>query len=79
MEVIEIHNTIDEDEMREALTIQVNGKTLFNVFDGEPEDRLLMRDFNDCYNIVDLMRLAYQAGRDGEGFSHEIIDESEGV
>ncbi len=66
MEVKEIH-TEYEDECNK-IEIFVNGKKMFYVIDGEPEDRLLCRDFSDCYEITTLMQLAYNAGKNGEEF-----------
>lgn len=55
-------------DYRHSLTIEIDGKQKFYASDGEPEDATLMRDFNDCYVIVDLMKLAYEAGKCGEEF-----------
>ena len=42
--------------------ILVDGKEEFRVGDGEPEDNTLGRNFNDVYKVVDLIKMAYQAG-----------------
>lgn len=49
--------------------IEVNGEEKISVNDyGEPEDNSLGRDLNFVYGIVDLMRLAFEAGKAGEEF-----------
>ena len=59
---------IEDRDYRDYLTITIDGKESFRVYDGEPEDATLARDFNDCWGIVDLMKKAYDAGIAGEGF-----------
>lgn len=68
--------TIDDD-YRQTLTIEVDGKGIFGVGDGEPEDSNLSRDFSDCLRITDLMKMAYDAGKNGEDWEYELIDENE--
>ncbi len=64
-------------DYRHYLTILVDGKQLFDAWDGEPEDSNLSRDFNACYSIPDLMELAYEAGKRGEEFTIKNVEESE--
>ena len=66
-----------DDDCRNSLEIQVDGKTKFNVHDGEPEDNTLCRNFNDCYSVADLMKLAHEAGARGETFEIEHKEEEE--
>ncbi len=42
---------------------------LLEFWDGEPEDANINRDFNDVYSITDLMKMAYDAGKNGEDFT----------
>ncbi|WP_298833760.1 hypothetical protein [uncultured Planococcus sp.] len=79
MIIVERQITIDEDEMRAGLTLEIDGKMMFNVRDGESEDRLLFRDFHDCYAIKELLKYAYEAGKAGEEFEIEVIKEVEDV
>lgn len=69
--------SIKRREYKDVLTIEIDGKRVFEVYDGESEDANLMRDFNDCFKIPDLLRSAYEAGKAGEDFSVEIerVDE----
>lgn len=39
-----------------------------------PEDAIVGRDLTSCGEIVELMRLAYEAGKNGEEFSIENIE-----
>ena len=43
-------------------------ETEWRIGAGEPEDMNLARDLNCAYFVVDLMRLAYEAGKRGEEF-----------
>ena len=66
---------INRDDYRTQLEILIDGETAFDVADGEPEDSNLSRDFNSCYKIPELMRKAYEAGKNGETFEIEETEE----
>jgi hypothetical protein len=57
-------------EYREySLSIEACGQLFaFHVYEGEREDNTLGRNFNDCYGIPDLLKLAHQAGAAEEPF-----------
>ena len=59
---------------RNIMGIEIDGKYKFRVYDGEPEDSNLSRDFNDCWGIPNLMKEAYEAGKKGEEFIIEEIE-----
>ena len=59
---------LENRDYKNILTILIDGVERFSVMDGEPEDSNLNRDFNDCWNVPDLMRSAYEAGKNGETF-----------
>ena len=59
------------EDWRDRLTIEIDGFPVFDVSDGEPEDNNLDRNFQDCRNVVDLMKRAWEAGKKGESFSAE--------
>jgi hypothetical protein len=59
-----------EDEVTH-LSIKINNKRHFSIGRGEPEDMTLYRNLSDAYNVVDMMRLAYEAGKAGETFETE--------
>lgn len=65
---------LEKRDYRNSMEILVNNKICFNVYDGEPEDSNLSRDFNDCFRITELMRLAYEAGKLGEEFTVEKLE-----
>ena len=68
--------TAEEREYRESLVIRVNGKQVFQAVDGELEDNSLLRNFSNCYDIPNLMRMAYEAGKLGEPFEiQEVTDD----
>lgn len=56
---------------QDRIEIRFDGKCLFSVHDGEPEDNNLSRNFNSCYGILDLLKKAYEVGKRGENL--EII------
>ncbi len=66
------------DEWRQFYDVDVDGKRVFSVGDGEPEDSNLSRDFRDVHKLPDLMRMAYEAGQRGEEltFEQEEVDET---
>ena len=69
---VEIKSLTDEaigarDE-RDILEIFIDGEREFSVHDGESEDATLSRDFNDCYEIGNLMQRAYNTGKEGGSF-----------
>lgn len=68
---------LEDRDYRDAYEIKIDGKGVFSVWDGEPEDANLARDFCDVYSIPDLMRKAWEAGKAGEElvFSEEAIEE----
>ena len=57
---------VEDNDYREYLEIKINDKSKFSVYDGEPEDATLSRDFNDCWNIIDMLKKAHSAGVNGE-------------
>ena len=64
-------------DYRDCLEISIDGKAVFEVYDGEPEDATLARDFNDCWGIPELMEKAYLAGIANEDFLIERREEDE--
>lgn len=82
MKVVETHefNNSDHDDASHV-TIEVtlhNGEhSSVSIGEGEPEDMYLFRDLSDVYDIVDLIRLSYNAGKNGEEFEYEFIEEKE--
>ena len=50
----------------DSMEISINGKRVFNLGEGEPEDMTFNRDLNNTLHIPDLIREAYLAGKDGK-------------
>ena len=65
--------SLEDYDYHEAMEIHVNDKKVFSVSDGEPEDSNLSRDFSSCWNIPTIMKMAYEAGKNGEEFN--LIEE----
>ena len=79
-----IKDFYDQNELRSALIIKAKAETEtsqkeLSFMEGEPEDANLGRDFADVYNIEDLVKMAYEAGKNGESLSikHENYDSFE--
>lgn len=66
MKVEVITTELGDDRLK--LIIKVDDKREACFIDGEPEDNSLCRNFNDCFNISNLMHIAYEAGKNGEKF-----------
>ncbi len=59
-------------DYRGAMKITIDGKDVLKISEGEPEDMVLYRDLEDVYEIPDLLKLAYEAGKNGDDF--EILE-----
>ena len=65
-------------DYRSFLQIDIENSTIkLRFLDGEPEDANLYRDFNDVYRIINALRIAHEAGRNGEKLEiiHKEVDE----
>lgn len=58
---------------REKMTLEINGKRVFGMGAGEPEDMTLRRDLSDAWSVPRLMKAAYEAGKQGESFEFESL------
>ena len=61
-------------EGKGAFAINIDGKCVFTLWEGEPEDMCLWRDLSDVLNIPALMKMAYDAGVAGEKFDLEATE-----
>jgi len=60
---------LKEDELRRAFKITVKtekDKKQLSFIEGEPEDANMGRDFADIVDIDNLVKMAYEAGKNGE-------------
>ncbi len=57
----------------ERYTLSVNDQKKISVGYMEPEDASLSRDLSFVFDIIDLMKQAYEAGKRGEDFI--VIDD----
>ncbi|MCG7407731.1 hypothetical protein MH117_09875 [Paenibacillus sp. ACRRX] len=48
-----------------------------SIYAGESEDATFYRDLDGAFNIADLVKVAYEAGKRGETLEYEFVDESE--
>lgn len=61
-------------------TLKVNGKSMIEIFnmDDCPEDAILSRGLSFVFNVIELMKMAYNAGKNFEKLEIEsIIDKEE--
>lgn len=67
---------LEDRDWQSILVITRDGQPVIKLSEGEPEDANLSRDFNDCYNILGLVKEAYEAGKRGEDweFHAEEVD-----
>jgi len=65
---------VDEGYMTQHISIVADGKRIFSVHDGEPEDNNTGRNFQDCISVASLMEEAYKAGKSGEDWEFEYED-----
>ena len=63
---VEVLNS--EYDYRGFLSVKIDGKVVMSFCDGEPEDNCLGRNFNDIQKVGDLLKLAHEAGKNGESF-----------
>ena len=68
---------LERRDYRDIMIIEIDGKKVFSVYDGEPEDSNLSRDFNDCWKIPTLIQMAHKAGADGEPLYIENVEVDE--
>lgn len=68
---------LEEYDYKDCCTIEIDGEKVFHVSDGEPEDANLSRDFNDVWNIPDILKRVYEAGKKGEILTIEQADADE--
>lgn len=83
MRLVETYNTTNNWEYRQGpWTLEIideTGKSTHRVSfsEGEPEDMTFGRDLSDVFSISNLVRAAYEAGRNGEVLHYEYVEEKE--
>lgn len=82
MRVVETHefNSSDHRGVSQVIVIvetESFGSGSVSIGEGEPEDMTLFRDLSDAFSISDLVSMAYLAGKNGEEFEYELIEEKE--
>lgn len=68
-------DTLADHDYRSYFKIEIDGKEEISVYDGEPEDSNLSRNFSDIYKLPLLLVKAYEAGKNGEPFVLENVEE----
>ena len=60
---------LEDYEYSQCVIIEIDGLEVFSVYDGDPEDSNLSRNFNPVFGIPELMLKAYLAGKHGKYFN----------
>lgn len=70
---VELNN--DKNALKIIIECDSFIKDLEMIFiEDEPEDASLSRDFNDCYTIIEALKIAFESGKNGEKLEVEIIE-----
>lgn len=72
---VEERSSTDGDGDR--ISVSVDGRPVFSIGSGEPEDMSLGRDLNDAYSVPKLLEKAHAAGKAGEPFEMEWFTNGE--
>lgn len=67
--------TSTNEDFKRSYSIEVDGKVVFSVWDGEPEDNNLGRNFKSVYGIPTLLELMNTYGRSGGTIEIEYVSE----
>ena len=59
---------LEARDYRDKFEVYVDEVLVFNVWEDEPEDMNFGRTLSDILTIPDLLRLAFDAGKNGEEF-----------
>ena len=73
---IEIQKSTNSNDS-ECQDMIIDGKSRLHVYplDDCPEDAIIGRDLVSCVDVANYMKEAYEAGRRGENFVIEVVDE----
>lgn len=85
MKITETHDIGGDDDYeyfgKGSITVTVEddagNRKSADISAGEPEDATFYRDLDGAYNIADLVKLAYEAGKRGEEMTYKFVDENE--
>lgn len=76
--IVKIREGNDRNDWRQAYEIEAaddqGSRVALSFYDGEPEDANISRDFNDVLSIPDIIKLAHQAGVNGEVLNIEQLE-----
>ena len=75
MRIVENHYLGEYDNTTSVLILikNVDGdKIKFYLSEGEPEDMTFGRNLNDVFSIIKMLRLAYEAGKNGESLEYNF-------
>lgn len=68
MKVVAINIKPNSNYDEASFAVVVDGDVMVKAGGGEPEDNTIYRDLNFVFDIPDMLRAAYDAGRAGEYF-----------
>ncbi len=64
----------EENDYQGKFVLKIDGERFMSLFDGEPEDSNLGRNFSDIFYIPELIQRVYDAGKSGEPLELDEID-----
>ena len=59
-------NALEKNEYRDIYSLSIDNEDILYFADGEPEDNDMRRNFNDVYQIDEVIKVVYKAGLRGE-------------
>lgn len=83
VKVVETHNIGTDYEYYGKGSVSVTAENSegermsATIYAGEPEDNSFYRDLSGAMSIADLAKFAYEAGKRGEPFEYEFMEDDE--
>jgi hypothetical protein len=74
IEIVENSEEFFDNNYKSFFSVTVDGVLEMNFMDGEPEDNNLYRNFSDICAIPALLQKVYNAGKNKEEFSINMIE-----
>ncbi|MBG9773027.1 hypothetical protein [Brevibacillus laterosporus] len=62
-----------ERDFLDGYELRVDGHLMISMYDGEWEDNNLSRNFSDVHKIEDVIKLAFEAGKNGEELLFDYV------
>ncbi|MGG1440870.1 hypothetical protein ABE354_02195 [Brevibacillus laterosporus] len=63
-----------ERDFCDGYELRADGQLFISMYDGEWEDNNLSRNFSDVHKIEDVIKMAFEAGKNGEELSFDYVE-----